>query len=145
MKEFASKSDDKKDVSLLPNIRITDKTAKRPQDVAIIGMSCLFPKANDLETFWNNILNKVNAIEEIPRNQWDFEPFYDSNPEAADKIYSKWGGFLKDIIFDPTNYGIPPSSLAAIDPMQILLLEVTEAALNDAGYGARPFPRSAHR
>jgi len=28
------------------------------------------PKANDLETFWQNIINKVDCIEEIPQDQW---------------------------------------------------------------------------
>jgi acyl transferase domain-containing protein/NAD(P)H-dependent flavin oxidoreductase YrpB (nitropropane dioxygenase family)/NAD(P)-dependent dehydrogenase (short-subunit alcohol dehydrogenase family) len=142
LQKFARKEDAAvKDVSPLPNIAIVDKPGKRPQDVAIIGMSCLFPQANNLESYWTNILNKVDAIEEIPKDQWDYGPFYDQDPLAADKIYSKWGGFLKDILFDPTYYGIPPSSLASIDPMQILMLEVTRAALNDAGYGARPFPK----
>jgi malonyl CoA-acyl carrier protein transacylase len=109
--------------------------------VAIIGMSCLFPKANDLETFWRNILNKVDTIEEVPISQWDWRNFYDEDPLAKDKIYSKWGGFLQAIEFDPTKYGIPPSSLNSIDPMQVLLLEVTDAALKDAGYDKRPFAR----
>ncbi len=60
---------------------------------------------------------------------------------ARDKIYSKWGGFLETVEFDPTKYGIPPASLNSIDPMQILLLEVTDSALKDAGYTYRSFPR----
>ncbi len=54
-------------------------------------MSCLFPKANDLETFWQNILNKVDAIEEVPLEQWDWRELYDKDPLAPDKIISKWG------------------------------------------------------
>jgi malonyl CoA-acyl carrier protein transacylase len=117
--------------------------AKAPQSepIAIVGMSCLFPKATDLETYWRNILEKVDGITEVPFEQWDWHELYDPNPLTPDKVYSKWGGFLEDFRFDPTVYGIPPSSLSSLDPMQILLLEVTKAALADAGYAERQFPK----
>ncbi|RTL41028.1 MAG: SDR family NAD(P)-dependent oxidoreductase [Candidatus Melainabacteria bacterium] len=115
------------------------KTAS--EAVAIVGMACLFPKANDLETYWENILSKVDTITEVPIEQWDWRNYYDPNPLARDKIHSKWGGFLQDLKFDPTKYGIPPSSLDSIDPMQVLLLEVTRAAIEDAGYAQRGFDR----
>ena len=115
--------------------------AQKQEAIAIVGMSCLFPKANDLETYWQNIINKVNTIEEIPAEQWDWTRLYSEDPLARDKVFSKWGGFLKDIPFDPSNYGIPPASLASVDPMQLLILEVTRAALHDAGYQKRSFPK----
>jgi len=122
------------------NIAVQSNDAEN-EGVAIVGMSCLFPQANDLETYWENILNKVDAITEIPIDQWDWRNYYDENPLARDKIVSKWGGFLQDLKFDPTKYGIPPSTLPSIDPMQVLLLEVTRQALEDAGYTNREFPR----
>ena len=39
---------------------------------------------------------------------------FDADPNAPDKIYSKWGGFLEETPFDPVRYGIPPKVLAAI-------------------------------
>jgi len=110
-------------------------------NIAIVGMSCMFPKASDLAQYWQNILDKVDAIEEVPSEQWDWRNYYDEDPLARDRIYSKWGGFLKTITFDPTKYGIPPSSLTSIDPMQLMLLEITERALEDAGYKSRSFGR----
>ena len=44
--------------------------------------------------------------------------------------------------FDALAYGIPPSSLAAIEPVQLLSPEVASRALADAGYATRPFDRS---
>jgi acyl transferase domain-containing protein len=35
-------------------------------DVAIIGMSCLFPGASDLDTYWQNIMDKHDAITDVP-------------------------------------------------------------------------------
>src|SRR4030095_385146 len=54
---------------------------------------------------------------------------------------SKWGGYLPDIAFDAFAYGIPPASLAAIEPTQLLSLKVAADALADAGYAGRPFDR----
>ena len=119
----------------------TDRRKDSPSDVAIIGMACLFPKAPDLLTYWENILHKVDAISEIPKERWDWELYFDSDPKAKDKIYSKWGGFLEEVPFDPMRYGMPPASLRSIEPAQLLTLEVVRAALEDAGYLERPFAR----
>lgn len=125
--------------SMQPRIESVPKKQEEP--IAIVGMSCIFPKANDLESYWQNIINKIDTIEEVPKEQWDASRLYSNDPLARDKVYSKWGGFLKDIPFNPSSYGIPPSSLASIDPMQLLILEVTRAAIHDAGYQNRAFPK----
>lgn len=114
---------------------------QRPADIAIIGMACIMPKAPDINTYWQNILNKVNAITEIPRERWDWKLYYDENPKAKDKVYSKWGAFLDDISFNPVEYGMAPSTLSSIEPLQLLTLEVVKRALQDAGYDKRPYNR----
>ncbi|MBA4075532.1 MAG: hypothetical protein C0508_10870, partial [Cyanobacteria bacterium PR.023] len=113
----------------------------KQEPIAIVGMSCQFPQSNDVETYWNNILNKVDSITEIPKSHFDWQNYFDANPLARDKIISKWGGFLSEVVFDPAPYGIPPSSLDSIDPMQVLILEAARSALLDAGYNERKFPR----
>ncbi|HEX9870813.1 MAG TPA: beta-ketoacyl synthase N-terminal-like domain-containing protein, partial [Candidatus Tectomicrobia bacterium] len=122
-----------------PELRAEEKL--QPSDIAIIGMACLLPKAPNLHTYWENILNKVDAITEIPQDRWDWKLYYDPDRLAKDKIYSKWGGFLDEVYFDPLQYGIPPNSLRSIEPLHLLTLEVVRAALKDAGYLDRPFPR----
>ncbi len=112
-----------------------------PADIAIVGMSAILPGATDVRTFWENTLRGVDAITEVPPDRWDWRLYYDENPKTPDKITSKWGGFLPDIPFDPLRYGMPPSSLASIEPLHLLTLEAVRAALDDAGYGERPFPR----
>jgi acyl transferase domain-containing protein/NAD(P)H-dependent flavin oxidoreductase YrpB (nitropropane dioxygenase family) len=113
----------------------------QPCDVAIIGMSCLLPKAPNLHAYWQNILDKVDAIVEVPADRWDWRRYFDPDPSAPDKIYSKWGGFLDAIPFDPVRYGMPPNTLPSIEPLQLLTLEAVRAALDDAGYLDRPFAR----
>ncbi|HLG74758.1 MAG TPA: beta-ketoacyl synthase N-terminal-like domain-containing protein, partial [Chloroflexota bacterium] len=109
--------------------------------VAIVGMGCIMPGATDLRTFWDNILNKVDAITEIPESRWDWRRYYDPDRAAPDKTYSRWGGFVPDVPFDPVEFGMPPSSVPSIEPFQLLALLTVRAALRDAGYADRSFPR----
>jgi acyl transferase domain-containing protein len=112
-----------------------------PVDIAIVGMGVALPKANSPEEYWANILDKVDAITEIPSHRWDWRLYYDADRTAKDKIYSRWGGFLDDMAFDPTRYGMPPKSIESVDPMQLMALEVARRTLEDAGYGERTFDR----
>jgi acyl transferase domain-containing protein len=104
-----------------------------PSDIAIVGIGVLLPKAPDVESYWDNVLGKVSAITEVPRERWDWRLYFDADRNARDKIYSKWGGFLDEVMFDPTRYGIPPNSMKSIDPMQLLTLETVNRAIEDAG------------
>ncbi len=117
------------------------KVAEQPCDIAIIGMSCFYPKGNSALAYWENVLNRVNAVTEVPATHWDWRNYYDPNPRARDKIISKWGGFLSDVHFDPFQYGITPASLPSVEPLQLLLLEAVQHGLQDAGYADRPFNR----
>jgi acyl transferase domain-containing protein/NAD(P)H-dependent flavin oxidoreductase YrpB (nitropropane dioxygenase family) len=113
-------------------------------DVAVIGIAAIFPGAPDTATFWANIVAGKNAIREVPPERWSVETYYDPAAVGADagkKTPCKWGGFLDDVPFDPLAYGIPPKSLSAIEPVQLLSLEIARRALADAGYGERPFDR----
>lgn len=119
----------------------SEPPAPPPCDVAIIGLSCFYPGAGGLWPYWENILAKVNAVTEIPPTHWDWRAYYDPDPRARDKMVSKWGGFLGDVVFDPLQYGITPKSIPNIEPLQLLLLEAVNQAIGDAGYYNRPFAR----
>jgi acyl transferase domain-containing protein/NAD(P)H-dependent flavin oxidoreductase YrpB (nitropropane dioxygenase family)/NAD(P)-dependent dehydrogenase (short-subunit alcohol dehydrogenase family) len=101
--------------------------------IAIVGMAGVFPGSPDLDSYWANIVLGKNAVTEVPRDRWNVDAYYDPNG-TGEKTPSKWGGFLPKIPFDPAVYGIPPRSLAAIEPVQLLALEVARRALLDAGY-----------
>ncbi|MFJ4961814.1 SDR family oxidoreductase [Streptomyces sp. NPDC088729] len=116
--------------------------APEPLDVAIVGMACMFPQAPDLASFWAHVLDQYDAVTEVPPERWDPAVHYSAEPGAASA--SKWGGFLSRIPFDPLRYGIPPTSLGSIEPVQLLALEASRRALEDAGYGeeGRGFDRT---
>ena len=104
------------------------------EPLAIVGMSCLFPKAQSISDYWENIKKKVDAISEVPATHWKAEDYYDSDKKRADHVYAKTGGFLDSIDFNPAEWGIAPSDLDSIDTSQLLSLVVARGALNDAGY-----------
>ncbi len=110
--------------------------------LAVIGMSSIFPQAHNLQEYWDNILNKVDAIVDIPASRWKIDEYYDPNPAAPDKTYCKRGAFVPDIQFDPAEFGLPPNILEATDVTQLLSLVVAKECLEDAGYGeGREFSR----
>jgi acyl transferase domain-containing protein/NAD(P)H-dependent flavin oxidoreductase YrpB (nitropropane dioxygenase family)/NAD(P)-dependent dehydrogenase (short-subunit alcohol dehydrogenase family)/acyl carrier protein len=116
-------------------------STRRPCDIAIVGMACHMPMATDLESFWTNLLKGVTCVTEIPEKRWSTEIHFDADRGARDKVYSRWGGFMPPIRFDPMRYGMPPSSLRSIEPIQLLTLEAVRAAVEDAGYSSRDFSR----
>ncbi len=105
-------------------------------DVAIIGMSCRFPGAKDIRQFWDNLLNGVDSVCEIPTDRWDIDRFYSPEREVG-KMYTREGGFLEDIAdFDAGFFNIPDREACWIDPQHRLLLENSWNALEDAGIAA---------
>lgn len=104
------------------------------QPVAIIGMSCRFPGAQDLESFWQLLCSSGDAITEVPASRFDVRTFYSSRPATPGKMITRWGGFLEDIDqFDSSFFSITPREAARVDPQVRLLLEVAWEALEDAG------------
>ncbi|MBF0409457.1 MAG: SDR family NAD(P)-dependent oxidoreductase [Candidatus Riflebacteria bacterium] len=119
-----------------------DNTSAQNEPIAIIGMSCLFPKAQSLGEYWSNIKNRVDAITDVPSTHWKVDDYYSSDQKKPDYTYCRRGGFLSPEKFDPSEFGISPATLEAIDTSQLLGLVVAHGALSDAGYGvAKKFDR----
>lgn len=114
----------------------THTNIKSPStQVAVIGMSCIFPKANNLKDYWANIKNGVDAITDVPSTHWQKEDYFDSDPKSPDHTYTARGGFIDPVDFDPLEFGLTPNAVEATDTSQLLGLVVAKRALQDAGYG----------
>jgi natural product biosynthesis luciferase-like monooxygenase protein len=109
----------------------------RVEDIAVVGMACRFPQVPNLASFWKLLREGKSAIREVPADHWDWREYYDADPNAEHKTYSRWGGFLDDIDqFDPAFFNISPREARLMDPQQRLFLEVAWETLEQAGHSA---------
>lgn len=112
-----------------------------PEPIAIVGMSAIYPGSPDLESYWANILGSRDLVSEVPADRWSVQQYYSGGAAERDKSVSKWGGFLEPMAFDPLEFGIPPATLASVEPVQLLSLKAAKDALADAGYATKWFNR----
>jgi acyl transferase domain-containing protein/acyl carrier protein len=113
-------------------IAVFGRAAREP--IAIIGMACRFPGADNPDAFWALLRDGVDVITDVPADRWSADDFYSADPDAPGKTYSRSGGFLSEIDrFDADFFGISPREATAMDPQQRLFLEVAWEALEDAG------------
>ncbi len=118
--------------------RTTGQQRFASEPIAIIGMGCRFPgDANTPEQFWQFLQGGGNGVVDVPADRWDVDQYYDPNPDAPGKSYSRWGGFLQNIDqFDPAFFNISPREAQQMDPRQRLLLETAWEALENAAYAS---------
>ncbi|QDG49702.1 SDR family NAD(P)-dependent oxidoreductase [Persicimonas caeni] len=109
--------------------------------IAIVGIGARMPKAQSAPAFWQNILDGVYAIEEVPRDRWNPDLYFDADRDAPDKTYSKIGGWITDFEFGRKKYRLPPLVVRSMDPTQTLCLEAVHEALDDSGYLDKDFDR----
>jgi acyl transferase domain-containing protein/NADPH:quinone reductase-like Zn-dependent oxidoreductase len=115
--------------------RLASAERARREPIAVVGMGVRFPGgAVDAASLWRVLHDGIDVVTEVPRERWDVDAFYDPDPDAPGRSYTRWGAFLDRIDeFDPAFFGISPREAAAMDPQQRLLLEVTWEALESAG------------
>ncbi|MFE1441934.1 beta-ketoacyl synthase N-terminal-like domain-containing protein, partial [Streptomyces sp. NPDC058739] len=101
--------------------------------IAIVGLSALYPKSSNLREFWANVVSAADCIDDVPAGHWDVDEHYDPDPTVPDKTYSRRGGFIPDVPFNPLEFGLPPNTLEVTDVLQLLSLVVTRELLKDAG------------
>ena len=100
---------------------------KKP--IAVVGMAGLFPGARNIEIFWQNILNGVDACGEVHPDRWRVAPHSMYQPEPQpDKAYSKRCGLIADFKFDPAGIDVDPD-LTALDPLYHIVLQVGKEAI----------------
>ncbi|GAB1694995.1 amino acid adenylation domain-containing protein [Krasilnikovia sp. M28-CT-15] len=104
----------------------------RPADdrVAIVGMAGRFPAAPDLETFWRNLCDRVDAIVECSADDAGSQ-----DPALlADPDFVRMAGPIADPeYFDAAYFGINAKEAALMDPQHRILLECAVDAFEDAG------------
>ncbi len=125
--------------------RLEASERARREPIAIIGAACRLPGGvRSVEDYWRLLDEGRDAITEVPADRWSIDAYYDADPQAPGKMYTRWGGFLADVDqFDAAFFGISPREAVNMDPQQRLLLEVTWEALEHAGIPADELAGSA--
>jgi acyl transferase domain-containing protein/acyl-CoA synthetase (AMP-forming)/AMP-acid ligase II/acyl carrier protein/short-subunit dehydrogenase len=102
------------------------------EPIAVISADCHFPGAENIEKFWELIINGKDGISEVPQSRWNIDDFYCPD-SGIGKMNSKYGGFITDIdLFDNDFFEIPPEEVLMLDPQQRLLLEISWRTLERA-------------
>lgn len=110
---------------------------QKQDEIAVIGMAGQFPKAKNLDEFWDNIANSRDCISEVDEMRWPLHKYYDPDSKVPGKTYSKWLGILEDADkFDPLFFNISPKEAELMDPQQRLFLESCWHCIEDAGISA---------
>lgn len=105
--------------------------------IAIIGMSCRFPGANDVATFWQNLCAGVETLTFLA----DGDLFAPEVPLLQQPNYVKAAALVTEIDqFDAEFFGYSAKEAAMMDPQQRLFLECAWEALEEAGYASSSYP-----
>jgi myxalamid-type polyketide synthase MxaB len=111
----------------------------RSQDIAVIGMSCRFPGADDLDTFWKNLAQGVESITFFGDKELKQSGF-DASVYASDE-YVKASPLLNDAKgFDAEFFGYTARDAELMDPQHRLFLECAWEAFEVAGYEPTTYP-----
>jgi acyl transferase domain-containing protein len=114
--------------------RVAALEAASSEPIAIIGLGCRVPGADDPASFWELLLNGTDAISPVPPDRWDHAAYLGTDAAEPGRIAAAAGGFIRQVDqFDAGFFGISDREANAIDPQQRLLLEVCWEALEHAG------------
>lgn len=103
------------------------------EPIAIIGMSCRFPKASNVDEFLSLLENGESGMMDIPLERWDNEKYYDSDVNALGKLYIKQLGFIDNVNhFDAEFFNISPREAKLMSPQLRVFMEASYHALEDA-------------
>ncbi|MDJ0762232.1 MAG: beta-ketoacyl synthase N-terminal-like domain-containing protein [Myxococcota bacterium] len=106
-------------------------------DIAVIGMGCIFPGANNVDQYWKNIASGDTFFKKMPTHLWHLDNFYSPSRTVPEKTYTTTGAFIEGFEFPFLEYRLPPKVMQGVDPAQLVTLEATREALKDAGIEPR--------
>lgn len=107
--------------------------------IAIIGIACKFPGANNKEEYWNNLVEGKETIKHFTDEELRAKEFNISSL-LKNPNYVKARGVLEDIDkWDANFFNVIPRDAREIDPQQRLWLQTTWEAFEDAGCDPNQF------
>ena len=110
--------------------------------LAIIGMGCRLPGADNLEEFWRLIVEGQNAIKEVPADRLNQDLYYDPKKGVRGKTYSKLGAVISNRPLNRRILPVPHDLERSIDVAHARMCEVAAAACRHAGMDPFNLPRA---
>jgi acyl transferase domain-containing protein len=99
----------------------TDETVNG-SEIAIIGMSCRFPGAGNVDEFWRNLCDGVESISFLPDEE--VEPSNIDPADLSSPNYVKAASVLDGVdLFDASFFGYTPKEAEVMDPQHRVFLE----------------------
>ncbi|KAK3580057.1 hypothetical protein CHS0354_001010 [Potamilus streckersoni] len=106
--------------------------------VAVIGIGCRFPGANDKDEFWRLLLNGENHIVEVKSHRSGFDNHFITDPLDPEIKQTYRAGLVERFSsWDNKVFGITEQEAEWIDPQQRFVLDCTHMAMEDAGLTRR--------
>jgi len=104
-------------------------------DIAIVAMSGVFPKARDIEQFWDNLRAGSDCVTLIPESRWSHDEIFDSHKGRLGRAYCRWGGFIEEMQeFDAGFFNMSAREACITDPHERLFLQTVWNLFESAGY-----------
>ncbi|MET9497823.1 beta-ketoacyl synthase N-terminal-like domain-containing protein, partial [Streptomyces sp. NPDC006552] len=117
-------------------------TAVGPEPVAVVGLACRLPGADDPTAYWHLLTEGRSAVTDTPEDRRTGVPV-DGWPTPHGGTAPLRGGYVSaPADFDPAFFGISPREAAAMDPQARLALELGWEALENAGIPVSAVPRA---
>ncbi|NNC95394.1 MAG: SDR family NAD(P)-dependent oxidoreductase [Chitinophagales bacterium] len=107
--------------------------------IAVVGMACIYPDADNYMQLWENILSKRRAFRKVPDCRLSSAYF---NPEHPDAVYMNIAAVIKNYDFDRAKFHISGSSFRTADIAHWIALETADNALRDSGLDISDLPLS---
>ena len=116
------------------NLPTKRRAARGTVDIAIVGMACRLPGADNIDSFWANLHDGVESISFFSKEELLGQDIPAADLENSNYIRAR--AVLNDAdCFDAEFFGYSPREAELIDPQQRVFLECAWHALEDAGYG----------
>ncbi|ACL67359.1 Beta-ketoacyl synthase [Anaeromyxobacter dehalogenans 2CP-1] len=106
------------------------------QGYAVVGVGLVVPGANDVDTYWRNVLDHADPVLDLPRSRFDVDALVGANAELAHAFRTRLAAPVSPPPFQPERYGIDPAEAPALDGAVPISLLAAEQALADAGWEA---------
>jgi polyketide synthase PksL len=108
------------------------------EPIAVIGMAGIYPKAANLQEFWDNLAAGRDCTETIPAERWCAKAHFEPDRARAartGKSYGTKGGFIANLHqFDPMFFSLSLAEAIYMHPKERLFMQIAWNAIEDAGY-----------